>query len=56
VEEPATAQAKEETTSSLRARYVGALANLKSFACTDWKRRNGGKPVGYLSSLKEGEM
>jgi hypothetical protein len=45
-EEPATSQAKEETTSSLRARNEGALTTLGSFAHTDWKRRNGCSPVG----------
>jgi hypothetical protein len=42
VKESATAQTKEETAHSLRARDVGALANLGSVARKDWKRRNGG--------------
>jgi hypothetical protein len=47
VEEAATAQVKEETTSNLRSRDVGAPITLRSFAHTDWKRRNGCLPVGY---------
>jgi hypothetical protein len=48
VEEPATAQTKEETTHSLRARGVGAPTTLGSFAPTN-RKRNDGEP-------KEGAM
>jgi hypothetical protein len=44
VEEPATAQAEEETAHGLRARDVGAPATLRSFADTDRKGRNDSKP------------
>jgi hypothetical protein len=37
VDEPATAQAKEETAHSLTAREVGALTTLKTFASSPWK-------------------
>jgi hypothetical protein len=39
VEESAPIQTKEETTSSLRARDVGAPATLRSFARTDRKKK-----------------
>jgi hypothetical protein len=39
MEEPATTQTEEETTSSLRAGGVGALTILGNFARTDRKRR-----------------
>jgi hypothetical protein len=39
VEESTTAQAKEEATSSLSARDVGASTILGTSARTDWKRR-----------------
>jgi hypothetical protein len=52
--EPATAQAKEETAHSLRARDVGAPVILGSFARTDRKRRNGGNPVGYTERAAVG--
>jgi hypothetical protein len=48
VEKLATAQVKEETTHSLRARDVVAPTTLGSFFCTNRKRRNSGMPVGYL--------
>jgi hypothetical protein len=37
VDEPATAQAKEETAHSLTAIEVGALTTLKTFASSPWK-------------------
>jgi hypothetical protein len=46
VEEPATAQAKEETSHSWNALDAGAPATLGSFARTERKRRSGGKPEG----------
>jgi hypothetical protein len=57
VEEPATAKAKEETTSCLRTRDVGALTTLRSMTCTDWqiKRRYACRLLD-TSSLKEGAM
>jgi hypothetical protein len=39
VEELATAQAKEETTHSLRARVVGVPATLRSFVSIDQKEK-----------------
>jgi hypothetical protein len=53
VKEPATAQMKEETAHSSRARDVGASATLRSFACTEKKKkkRNGGMPVGHSGQI-----
>jgi hypothetical protein len=47
MEEPATAQAVEETAHSWSARDVEASATLGSFARTDHEGRNDGKHVGY---------
>jgi hypothetical protein len=58
VEEQTSSQTEAETTDSLHARAVGALAILRSFACTDQKRRKGQYVYRLLgkSSLKEGAM
>jgi hypothetical protein len=54
VEEPTIAQAKEETTSSLRVRDIGASISLRAFACTDQKKMMVHlEPLG-TSGLKEG--
>jgi hypothetical protein len=39
VQEPVSSQMKEETTNSLHARAVGALATSESFACTNREKR-----------------
>jgi hypothetical protein len=51
VEEPATAETKEETAHSLRARDVEVPATVRSIAHTDQKRRNGGMPVGHSGQI-----
>jgi hypothetical protein len=47
MEEPATTQAKEEATSSLRVREIGASTTLGTSARTDRKGRNCGRPILY---------
>jgi hypothetical protein len=51
VEKPATAQEKEETAHSLRAREIGALATLRNFART--VRKDGGTPELALHFIRE---
>jgi hypothetical protein len=51
VEELATAEMKEETVHSLRARDIEMPATVRSFVCTDQERRNGGTPVGHSGQI-----
>jgi hypothetical protein len=47
VEGPAASRTEEKTTDSLHADAVGALATLRSFACTYQKRRKRHTYTGY---------